>query len=126
MPVLADFCSMAKTDIKSKGFLYHVYTWQMQRNAVYTLFLPSFVSSEVVCTEGKHSCCAVSWGGWRVGIPVCWTDGLTWRATDHAVTSSLTQHVWPADAKLGRKSLLRYLSNTLSHVFLPSLRVALH
>lgn len=80
----------------------------------------------MVCTEGKHSCCAVSWGGWRVGIPVCWTDGLTWRATDHAVTSSLLQHMWPADAKLGRKSLLKYLTNTLSCVFMPSLRVALH
>lgn len=38
MPVLAGFCSMAKTDIKSKGFLCHVYIQQMQRNAVCTLF----------------------------------------------------------------------------------------
>lgn len=38
MPVLADSCPMAKTDIKSEGFLYHVYIEQMQRNAVCTFF----------------------------------------------------------------------------------------
>lgn len=42
MPVLTDSCSMAKTDIKSKRFLYHVYIQQMQRNAACTFFCQDF------------------------------------------------------------------------------------
>lgn len=118
MHVLADSCSMAKTNIKSKRSLYHVYIQQMQRNAACTFFCQSLLR--------KQSCHAVSWEGWGVGVPVCWTDGLTWRATGHVVTSSLIQHMWPADAKVARKSLLKYLRNTLSCVFMPFLRVALH
>lgn len=38
MLVLADSGPMAKTDIKSKGFLNHIYIQQMQKIAVCTFF----------------------------------------------------------------------------------------